>query len=76
MAVTVAVFFLTVLILFFKHFHVLFHFLVFSKNNLKNIFKINEDFFRKIFLFVLIVVGFLIINKAVIYREGVGKGPY
>ena len=29
-------------------------------------FKINEDFFRKIFLFVLIVVGFLIINKAVI----------
>ena len=29
-------------------------------------FKLNEEFFRKLFLFVLIVVGFLIINKAVI----------
>ena len=29
-------------------------------------FKLNEKFFRKLFLFVLIIVGFLIINKAVI----------
>ena len=29
-------------------------------------FKLNEDLFRKMFLFVLIIVGFLIINKAII----------
>ena len=29
-------------------------------------FKLNEEFFRKLFLFVLILVGFLIINKSVI----------